>query len=73
MRVQNYPKDHKDIELLRLKSFTVGKAFTDAEVVSSDFSDRVLAAFKHMEPLVSVRRARSHAQDTETANGAVCI
>ena len=51
--MQNYPKDHKDIELLRLKSFTIGKTFTDEQVVSPDFSDRVLATFKRMEPLVS--------------------
>ena len=51
--MQNYPKDHKDIELLRLKSFTVSKPFTDEQVVSPDFSDSVLATFKRMEPLVS--------------------
>jgi hypothetical protein len=51
--VQNYSKDHKDIELLRLKSFTISKPFTDKDVLSPEFLDAVANVFKHMEPLVS--------------------
>lgn len=50
---KNYSKDHKDIDLLRLKSFTISKKFTDKEVLSSDFSDKVTNTFKHMEPLIT--------------------
>jgi hypothetical protein len=51
--MQNYSKDHKDIELLRLKSFTISKPFTDKEVLCPGFLDAVVNVFKHMEPLVS--------------------
>jgi len=50
---QNYPKDHKDIALLRLKSFTVSKTLADEDVVSPEFLDKVVNVFKHMEPLIT--------------------
>lgn len=50
---KNYSKDHKDIELLRLKSFTISKPLADKDVLSPGFLDMVVDVFKHMEPLVS--------------------
>ncbi|KAI5846204.1 hypothetical protein BZA05DRAFT_476299 [Tricharina praecox] len=50
---KNYPKDHKDIALLRLKSFTVSKTLDDKDVLSPEFLNRVLDMFKNMEPLIT--------------------
>lgn len=45
-----FPKDHPDIDLLRYKSFTVSKHFTDKEVTTPGFSEEVLNYFKAMRP-----------------------
>ncbi|KAI5778722.1 hypothetical protein EDC01DRAFT_331547 [Geopyxis carbonaria] len=50
---KTYPKDHKDIELLRLRSFTIGKQIPDNDVTSPDFKDKLTAIFKNMEPLIT--------------------
>jgi uncharacterized protein (TIGR02453 family) len=45
---KGYPKDHPLIEYLRLKSFTVIKNFTDAEVFRDDFEQQVRESFRVM-------------------------
>lgn len=47
---KGFPKDHEAIELLRYKQFLMGKKFTDAEVLSPDFSKKIDATFKAMRP-----------------------
>lgn len=42
--------DHPAIELLRFKQFLVMKRFTDEEVLSPDFLQQALDAFKNMRP-----------------------
>ncbi|KAI5816559.1 hypothetical protein BZA77DRAFT_312341 [Pyronema omphalodes] len=48
-----FPKTHPNISLLRLRSFTISKSFTDEEVLSSDFGEKVLGAFGKMKPLIT--------------------
>jgi len=50
---KNYPKDHKDIELLRLRSYTIGKRLADEQVLSSDFLEQLTGIFKKIEPLIT--------------------
>lgn len=49
---KGYAKDHQDIDLLRLKTFTLSKKFDDSEVVLPDFPKTALAYFKAFMPLV---------------------
>ncbi|KAJ3275589.1 hypothetical protein HDV01_007592 [Terramyces sp. JEL0728] len=51
---KGYPKDHADIELLRLKSFAVGRTFTDEEVLKPEFKDSAAKIFQSVIPLVQV-------------------
>jgi len=48
---KGYPKDHPNIELLKLKSYLVVNEATDKLVLSSDFQDYVISVFKAMKPL----------------------
>lgn len=43
---KGYPKDHANIELLRLKSFYVVKEFSEEEVVASGFFEALISAYK---------------------------
>ncbi|KAF7720891.1 hypothetical protein EC973_005871 [Apophysomyces ossiformis] len=47
-------KDHPEIDLLRYKSLVISKSFTDTEVVSQGFLDKVLDAYEAMVPFVAV-------------------
>ncbi len=49
---RGYPKDHPDIDLLQLKSVTVMRKVSDAEVVSPDFFDETLETCKAMKPFL---------------------
>lgn len=51
---KGYPKDHADIELLRLKSFAVGRTFSDEEVLKPGFKDTVAKIFQSVIPFVQV-------------------
>ncbi|KAI5450225.1 hypothetical protein NCC49_003242 [Naganishia albida] len=44
-------KDHKDIDLLKLRSIAVVKNFTDEEVLSPDFMDILLIVASKIQPL----------------------
>lgn len=47
---KGFPKDHKHIELLKYKSFTVFKNLKDNDVMSPGFYDYALSAFRAMKP-----------------------
>lgn len=47
---RGFDKNHKNIDLIRLKSFIVRYQFSDEEVLSEDFSERVLCHFKLFRP-----------------------
>jgi uncharacterized protein (TIGR02453 family) len=48
---KGYPKDHSQIELLKLKSYLVVNEVTDKMVLSNEFFDHVINVFKAMKPL----------------------
>lgn len=48
---KGYPKEHPQIEWLKLKSFIVSKPFTDKEVADKKFVSRVAATFREIKPL----------------------
>ena len=48
---KGYPKDHPEIERLKLKSFIVSKPFTDKEVADRRFVGKVAAACREIKPL----------------------
>jgi uncharacterized protein (TIGR02453 family) len=47
---KGFDVNHKAIDLLRYKQFLVIKRFTDDEVLSPDFLEQALDAFKNMRP-----------------------
>jgi uncharacterized protein (TIGR02453 family) len=49
---QGYPKDHPDIDLLRLKQITVARMFTDKEVLSPQFVPQAIKTFTVMKPFL---------------------
>lgn len=48
---KGYPKDHPDIDLLRLKSFTVDCPIKDTDLGKEDFLDQTLEYFQQLLPL----------------------
>lgn len=50
---QDFSMDHKDIDLLRLRSFTLGKKLSDEEVVGPKGLDRIAELVTWIEPFVS--------------------
>ena len=51
--LQGYEHDHKDIDLMRLRSFTVGRKLTDEEVVGPNGLNRITELIHSMVPFVS--------------------
>jgi uncharacterized protein (TIGR02453 family) len=47
---KGYPKDHPNIELLRLKSFVVMQKLPDSKVIQANFADKVISDFKILQP-----------------------
>lgn len=47
---KGYPRDHPNIEFLKLKSFVVMRRLPDAEVISEAFARRALEYFEVMKP-----------------------
>ncbi|MEQ9302431.1 MAG: DUF2461 domain-containing protein [Marinoscillum sp.] len=47
---KGFPKDHPNIEFLKLKSFTVMNQLSDKEVSSEELAESVLKHFKLMKP-----------------------
>ncbi|KAH7116939.1 hypothetical protein B0J11DRAFT_104754 [Dendryphion nanum] len=50
---KGYDNDHRDIELLRLRSFTVGRKLSDSEVVGVQGLDRITSLIASMLPFVT--------------------
>jgi uncharacterized protein (TIGR02453 family) len=48
---KGYGRDHKYIELLKLKSFLAARAISDKEIVSDDCLDLIIRGSKIMKPL----------------------
>jgi uncharacterized protein (TIGR02453 family) len=48
---KGYNKDHPDIELLKNRSFLVVQDFSDKEILSKDFSKKIITSMKAMLPL----------------------
>lgn len=53
---QGFPKDHPEISLLRLRSFTVGRHLTDDEVSNSGFLHQAVDLLSKIEPLVCIAK-----------------
>lgn len=47
---KGFPKDWEHIDLLKPRSFTVGKTFTDREFCSKDIADKIISLFKILKP-----------------------
>ncbi|KEY76511.1 hypothetical protein BA78_3817 [Aspergillus fumigatus] len=50
---RGYEADNENIELLRLRSFTIGKPLSDSEFMASNVQERITALIGVMEPFVS--------------------
>lgn len=50
-------KNHPDIDLLRYKSFVIGRRWDDQEVVSEGFLEKVTEAYEALVPFVTVLNA----------------
>jgi len=59
--MQGYEADHRDIDLLRLKSFTIGRSLHEDEITKPDFMSRIVELMTVMEPFVS-RSSRLYAR-----------
>jgi Conserved hypothetical protein (DUF2461) len=51
---QGFGADHKDIDLLRLRNFTLGKKIADADVLSKDGIDKIANIIGALVPWVSL-------------------
>jgi uncharacterized protein (TIGR02453 family) len=49
---KGFAKDHKDIDLLKCRSFAVIHRFTDSEVLAPDFKEKVAVVARIMQPFV---------------------
>ena len=47
---KGFSKDDPNIDLIRLKNFFVSHSYTDKEVLSNDFKDKVLYHFSLLRP-----------------------
>ncbi|KXS10090.1 hypothetical protein M427DRAFT_140041 [Gonapodya prolifera JEL478] len=50
---KGFDKNHDDIELLKFKSFTVGRKFTDADVVAENFAKKLVETLSTAVPFVA--------------------
>ncbi|KAF3917980.1 hypothetical protein ABW21_db0201222 [Orbilia brochopaga] len=57
---KGYDKGHPDIDLLRLKSYTVGKRITDAEMLLPNAMDQLVELIRILEPLASEATVERH-------------
>ena len=48
---KGFPKDHPNIELLKLKSYLVTRMISDKEIIGKDCFDLIVRASKSMKPL----------------------
>lgn len=52
---QGYDHDHKDIDLLRLRNFTIGRTVADEVIVGTSGLERVAELVMAMVPFVSLQ------------------
>lgn len=50
---QDYSMDHKEIDLLRMRSFTLGRKLLDEEILGPMGMDRIAELISCIEPFVS--------------------
>ena len=50
---QGYPKDHPDIELLRMKQFLAMHELSDKDMLAADLADQIVAMCKAMKPFLT--------------------
>jgi uncharacterized protein (TIGR02453 family) len=50
---RGYPRDHPDLDLLRLKTVTVTREIADRVVASPDFVEETLRTFRAMKPFLA--------------------
>jgi uncharacterized protein (TIGR02453 family) len=50
---KDYPKDHQDIELLKLKSFTAFHSISDAALQEKNIAKKIADAIEAMQPLIT--------------------
>ncbi|KAJ5367965.1 uncharacterized protein N7496_007725 [Penicillium cataractarum] len=50
---KGYNADNENIQLLRLRSFTLGRPVSDEEMLAADAQDRIVALIEVMEPFVT--------------------
>lgn len=48
---KGFPKDHPDIELLKMKSYLVSRLFSDREITSEEIFDLIIKGCRAMKPL----------------------
>ena len=48
---KGFPKDHPDIELLKMKSYLVSRLFSDREITSKGVFDLIIKGCRAMKPL----------------------
>ena len=47
---KGFDKEHQDIDLIKMKQFIFIRKFTDKEVLSADFADKIDESFKAIRP-----------------------
>lgn len=57
---KGYPKDHPDIDLLKLNSYIVFHKFTDAQVMKKDFPKQLAKGAKIMKPFLDFLNTAIH-------------
>lgn len=50
---RSFDKNHPDLDLIKMKQFIITHKFTDAEVLSDNFLDKVDQSFKVMRPFLN--------------------
>ncbi|WP_457611633.1 DUF2461 domain-containing protein [Lutibacter sp.] len=50
---RGFDKNHPDLDLIKMKQFIITHKFTDAEVLSDDFLEKVNKTFKAMRPFLN--------------------
>ena len=50
---KGFPKDHEAVELLRYKQFIVTHPFSDEEVLSNEFPEKVAEGFRKVQPFLT--------------------
>lgn len=55
---QGFDAEHRDIDLLRLRNYTIGKKLSDDEVIDAQFLTRLGVLLTALQPFVSLLHLR---------------